>query len=138
MKPALLIVDDDRSVRESLKRLLEGEQFQVHAAGDAAEAMELYSSRAIDLVILDINLGKDDGWALFERMAVRKPSVPAIVVTAEWGAVRAGGGARGGSADRKAHRCAGVPGRDSGASGRERAAAGSGRPVVLPVHQPAL
>ncbi len=85
MKKSLLIVDDDRSVCESLRKLLEAEGFEVRLAGDAAGAMKHLNTTRIDLVVLDINLGNDSGWEVFEAMAKSKPFVPAIVITAEWG-----------------------------------------------------
>lgn len=85
MKPKILVVDDDRSVLESLTKLLEAEHFEVYPARDAIEAMEYFHSKPIDLVVLDINLGTDNGWRVFETMTITNPFVPTIVITAEWG-----------------------------------------------------
>jgi|GEM_PF-581996 Response regulator containing CheY-like receiver, AAA-type ATPase, and DNA-binding domains len=85
MKPNLLIVDDDYSVRDSLRKLLESEGYDAFPARDGVEALDLFNSHPIDLVVLDINLGNDDGWEVFEAMADGKPFVPVIVITAEWG-----------------------------------------------------
>ena len=85
MKPKILVVDDDRSVLESLTKLLEGEHYEVYPARDAIEAMEYFYSEPIDLVVLDINLGVDNGWKIFETMTITNPFVPTIVITAEWG-----------------------------------------------------
>lgn len=85
MKPKMLVVDDDRSVLESLTKLLEAEHYEVYPARNAMEAMEHFNSTPIDLVVLDINLGTDSGWKVFEKMTITKPFVPTIVITAEWG-----------------------------------------------------
>lgn len=85
MKYKLLIIDDDHSVRESLTKLLELERYEVYPARDASEALDYFNSRPIDLVVLDINLGSDNGWQVFETMTVKNPFVPTIVVTAERG-----------------------------------------------------
>lgn len=85
MKPKILIVDDDRPVLESLTKLLEAQQYEVYPARDAIEAMEYFNSQPMDLVVLDINLGVDNGWKVFEKMTSTKPFVPTIVITAEWG-----------------------------------------------------
>lgn len=85
MKRKLLVVDDDRSVSESLKKLLEAEGFEVLTARDGAEAIEHFRAREINLVVLDINLGNDNGWDVFQAMAEINPFVPTIVITAEWG-----------------------------------------------------
>lgn len=85
MKPKLLVVDDDHSVRESLRKLLEAQGYEVLSARDAVEALEAFNSQCIDLVVLDINLGVDNGWQVFETMTFKNPFVPTIVITAEWG-----------------------------------------------------
>ncbi len=85
MKPKLLVVDDDHSVRESLTKLLEAEHYEVYPARDAVEAMDHFNSKPMDLVVLDINLGMDDGWKVFETMTIKNPFVPTIIITAEWG-----------------------------------------------------
>ncbi len=85
MKKQLLIVDDDRSVCQALRKLLEVEGYKVFTAYDAAEAIEQFRHQAIDLVVLDVNLGDDDGWAVFQTMVGIKPFVPTVVVTAEFG-----------------------------------------------------
>ena len=85
MKHKLLLVDDDRSVLESLTKLLEAENYEVYPARDAIEAMDYFNSNPIDLVVLDINLGADNGWKVFETMTKKNPFVPTIVITAEWG-----------------------------------------------------
>jgi DNA-binding response OmpR family regulator len=85
MKPKLLIVEDDQAVRESLRKVLEAEDYEVFPARDGREAMEHFSAQRIDLVVLDINLGVENGWQVFEAMTTTNPFVPTIVITAEWG-----------------------------------------------------
>lgn len=85
MKAKLLVVDDDHSVLASLKKLLEAEHYEVYPAQDATEAIEKFESNRIDLVILDINLGAENGWQVFQDMTVTNPFVPTIIITAEWG-----------------------------------------------------
>lgn len=85
MKPRILVVDDDNSVRESLRKLLEAERYDVLTARDSAEALEYFESNAIDLVVLDINLGAVDGWETFQRMTVTNAFVPTVVITGEFG-----------------------------------------------------
>lgn len=85
MKQKILIVDDDRTVLESLTKLLEAEHYEVYPARGAIEAMEDFNSKPIDLVVLDINLGADNGWKVFETMTITNPFVPTIVIAAEWG-----------------------------------------------------
>ena len=84
MKPKLLVVDDDHSVRESLKKLLETEHYDVHPARNAVDALEHFRSNQTDLVVLDLNLGTDDGWKVFHTMAAQNPFVPTVIITAEF------------------------------------------------------
>ena len=84
MKPKLLVVDDDHSVRDSLTRLLAAENFDVLPGRDGAEALELFRSNPVGLVVLDVNLGQDDGWKVFKRMTEIKPYVPTVIITAEF------------------------------------------------------
>jgi two-component system response regulator MprA len=84
-KPKILVVDDDNSVRESLRKLLEAERYDVLTARDSAEALEHFESNAIDLVVLDINLGAVDGWETFRRMTVTNAFVPTVVISGEFG-----------------------------------------------------
>lgn len=83
MKPKLLVVDNDPSVRQSLTKLLETEDFAVLSARDAEGAIDLFSCGLADLVVLDLNLGEESGWKVFERMKELNPFVPAIIITAE-------------------------------------------------------
>ena len=85
MKRKLLVVEDDRSVSTSLKKLLESRGFEVFTAGGGAEAIEHFKANPIDLVVLDINLGTDNGWSVFQEMADINPVVPTVVITAEYG-----------------------------------------------------
>lgn len=85
MKPKLLLVEDDHAVRESLRKVLEAQNYEVFPARDGSEALEHFSAQRIDLVVLDINLGADNGWKVFETMTITNPFVPTIVITAEWG-----------------------------------------------------
>ncbi len=80
----LLIVDDDCAVCASLEKLLRAEGFNVITAFNAAEAIEQYKAKPVDLVVLDVNLGNDDGWDVFKRMEQIDPAVPTIIITAEW------------------------------------------------------
>ena len=50
----ILVVDDDRAVRESLRRALELQGYEVELAGDGAEALELSANGRVDAVVLDI------------------------------------------------------------------------------------
>ncbi len=83
MKKRLLVVDDDPAVLEAMTRLLVAEGYEVLAARDGAGALRHFNAGPVDLVVLDLNLGTDDGWDVFRKMAEAKPVVPTVIITAE-------------------------------------------------------
>jgi DNA-binding response OmpR family regulator len=78
----LLIADDDGSIRESLARVLEGENYEVLLAKSGQEAVSQFLYAEPDLVLLDLNMPGKDGWQAFELMEKVRPFVPVIVITA--------------------------------------------------------
>lgn len=79
--PHLLLVDDERSIREPLAKYLEKQGFRVTQAGDAAAARTRLAAYAIDLVILDIMMPGEDGLSLTRH--IRETSeLPVILLTA--------------------------------------------------------
>ena len=93
----ILLVDDDAGVRSSLQSVLVEEGYVVIPANDGEEALELIASRSIDLVLLDLNMPRKNGWDTFERLSAEYPLVPVILITARpnqlFTAVSAGVGA---------------------------------------------
>lgn len=79
--PHLLLVDDERSIREPLAQYLQRQGFRVTQAPDAAAARTRLAAYAIDLVILDIMMPGEDGLSLCRH--VRETSdLPVILLTA--------------------------------------------------------
>jgi two-component system OmpR family response regulator len=79
--PHLLLVDDERSIREPLAKYLEKQGFRVTQAGDAEAARTRLAAYAIDLVILDIMMPGEDGLSLTRH--IRETSeLPVILLTA--------------------------------------------------------
>ena len=97
MKKRILLVDDDPAVRESLTHVLTGEGYDVVPAANGIEATDLAGSRLIDLVLLDLNLPKRDGWDTFELLTRQNPRLPVMIITARsnqlFPALAAGAGA---------------------------------------------
>ena len=81
-KPKILLVDDDFSVRESLKLALESEDFQVVTASNGQEALEKYFDGYVDLVLLDLNMPIRGGWDTFERLTALNPYLVIVLITA--------------------------------------------------------
>lgn len=77
----ILIVEDDMDIQELLREFLKEAGYEVMAANDGIEAMELFVKNKFDLILLDIMLPKIDGFGVCEL--VRKQSqVPIIMLTA--------------------------------------------------------
>jgi CheY-like chemotaxis protein len=80
----ILLVEDNPLNRELLRDWLEVEGYEVWCAADLKTSYEVFSKRLPDAVLLDINLGKDDGLDLLSWMR-HKPEtceIPVIAVTA--------------------------------------------------------
>lgn len=78
----LLLVEDDAGVRESLAHVLTSEGYQILLAGNGVEALEMTTQNVVDLVLLDLNLPKKNGWDTFEVMTKQNPQLPVIIITA--------------------------------------------------------
>lgn len=64
----LLVVDDDREIREALRSALEDEGFTVAVAANGAEALTKLEERRPRLVLLDLMMPIVDGWEVLDRM----------------------------------------------------------------------
>ncbi|MBE5106294.1 response regulator transcription factor [Bacillus thuringiensis] len=81
MNKTVLLVEDERRLREIVSDYFRNEGFEVIEAEDGKKALELFAEHTIDLIMLDIMLPEIDGWSVCRR--VRKESaVPIIMLTA--------------------------------------------------------
>jgi two-component system, OmpR family, response regulator MprA len=79
----ILVVDDERAVRESLQRALELEGYRVELAGDGEEALErLASASPPDAAILDVLMPGIDGLELCRRLRAGGSALPVLMLTA--------------------------------------------------------
>ncbi|HXR04464.1 MAG TPA: response regulator [Verrucomicrobiae bacterium] len=81
MKEKILVVDDDASVRKSLRKVLVDAGYEVALAADGREAVEQFEGERVDLVLLDIGLPVRNGWDTFECITNQAPMLPIIVIT---------------------------------------------------------
>ncbi len=81
MKKTVLVVDDDSSVRDSMKKVLESADFEVLLAGDGQEAVEQARPGHVDLLLLDIGLPIRNGWDAFAQITAANPFLPIIIIT---------------------------------------------------------
>ncbi|HDR6310027.1 MULTISPECIES: response regulator transcription factor [Bacillus cereus group] len=81
MNKTVLLVEDERRLREIVSDYFRNEGFEVIEAEDGKIALELFAEHEIDLIMLDIMLPEIDGWSVCRR--IRKESaVPIIMLTA--------------------------------------------------------
>ncbi len=79
---AILVIDDEAGIRESLEVLLSLEGYQVTTAGDGEEGLRLLEGRNFDLVLLDLALPGQSGLELLPHIKDRQPDLPVIMITA--------------------------------------------------------
>jgi PAS domain S-box-containing protein len=81
----LLVVDDDPQVVDLVCQLLEGEPYEIMAAADGQEALEVIGRRRPEAILLDLLMPRMDGFALIEQLQQDPQSrqIPVIVLTAK-------------------------------------------------------
>jgi DNA-binding NtrC family response regulator len=82
MDERLLIVEDEETLRESLKRVFQREGYQVEAVGNAETALELFEEGSYDLIVTDIILPGNTGIELLKRVKEVHPEQIVIIITA--------------------------------------------------------
>ncbi len=89
---SILVVEDDASVRAILARTLSANGYDVHQAGDGAEALALICRMAggIDLVIADVVMPRIGGRELADTIAGRFPTIPVLLISGYPGPEAAG------------------------------------------------
>ena len=78
----LLLIDDDRTLLQSLERVLAQHGYETTTAESAARARELLEERSFDLLLLDLVLPDADGLELLREVRVTQPDAEVIVATA--------------------------------------------------------
>ena len=81
-RPRVLVVDDDRAVRESLRRSLEFNGYDVELAEDGAEALARIPGIAPDAVVMDVMMPRLDGIETTKALRSAGNDLPIIVLTA--------------------------------------------------------
>jgi len=81
IEPVVLIVDDEKTIRDFVQKNLEVRGFRVVAASNGVEALEFFTAQNIDLVILDIMMPHMDGLETTNKIR-HISTVPIIILTA--------------------------------------------------------
>ncbi len=81
-RPKVLVVDDDKAVRESLRRSLEFNGYAVALASDGAEALAGIGKLSPDVVVMDVMMPRLDGIETTKALRAAGNDVPILVLTA--------------------------------------------------------
>ncbi len=76
----ILVVDDEKSIRNTLKEILEYEKFEVDDAADGMEALEKARSNRYDVILLDIKMPRMDGIEVLEQL-MKFSDVPVVMIS---------------------------------------------------------
>jgi len=82
-KKAILIVEDDPNVGESIRLLLKKKGYAIRLASNGKEALHLFRQEMADLVITDLVMPKMDGIELLEAVKTLRPETEVIVISAQ-------------------------------------------------------
>ena len=78
---SVLVVDDEKAVRDSIKMILEYEKFDVQYAEDGPGAIARVESGDFDLVLLDIKMPGEDGLKVLRRLRQGHPDLPVVMIS---------------------------------------------------------
>ncbi|MDX1685372.1 MAG: sigma-54 dependent transcriptional regulator [Saprospiraceae bacterium] len=77
----ILIVDDEKSIRKTLRDILEFEKYTVEEAADGMECLVKLKQNKYDILILDIKMPKMDGMEALDRVQLLAPDMPVIMIS---------------------------------------------------------
>jgi two-component system, NtrC family, nitrogen regulation response regulator NtrX len=76
----ILVVDDEKSIRNTLREILEYEKFEVDEAAEGQEALEKAKNNRYDLILLDIKMPRMDGIEVLEQL-IKFTDVPVVMIS---------------------------------------------------------
>ncbi|MGC9373493.1 MAG: sigma-54-dependent transcriptional regulator [Bacteroidales bacterium] len=77
----ILVIDDEKSIRDTLKEILEYEEHQVDLAADGDEGLTLFNENKYDIVLLDIKMPQKDGIEVLEEIFKINYEIPVIMIS---------------------------------------------------------
>jgi two-component system, NtrC family, nitrogen regulation response regulator NtrX len=77
----ILVIDDEKAIRNTLKEVLEYENHQVDLAEDGPTGIELFSSNIYDVVLCDIKMAKMDGIEVLNKITEKESDIPVIMIS---------------------------------------------------------
>jgi len=79
----ILLVEDEESIRDTLRLNLELEGYEVVSTGNGKKALELIGGQHFDLIVLDVMLPDIDGFTIAEQMRLANNQTPILMLTAK-------------------------------------------------------
>ena len=79
--PKILIVDDEKAIRRTLKEILEYEKYDIEEAEDGEIGLEKIEKNNYDVIILDVKMPKKDGIEVLTEMQQKGIETPVIVLS---------------------------------------------------------
>jgi len=86
--PRILVIDDNRDMRDLLRVVLERDGYAVDVAADGEEGLQIQSARPADVVITDIFMPNRDGLETIGRLRAEHPRVKVLVISGGGDVVR--------------------------------------------------
>jgi two-component system nitrogen regulation response regulator NtrX len=81
MKPRILVIDDEPAIRDSLKMILEYEDYQFVGAGSGQEGLAVVQRDRPDLVLLDIKMQSMDGMEVLRKLRAFDETLPVVMIS---------------------------------------------------------
>ena len=79
--PKILLIDDEKSIRRSLREILEFEKYQVDEAEDGLIGFNKLTTEQFDVVLCDVKMPKLDGLELLQKLSTENIEVPLIMMS---------------------------------------------------------
>jgi len=77
----ILVIDDERAIRNTLKEVLEYEKHEVDLAEDGLKGLEMFAANTYDIVLCDIKMAKMDGIEVLGKIAEQSTDIPVIMIS---------------------------------------------------------
>lgn len=77
----ILVIDDERAIRNTLKDILEYEKYEVELAANASEAKEHVKNSEFDVILCDIKMPDTDGIELLPHLVEKQPDAPVVMIS---------------------------------------------------------
>jgi two-component system nitrogen regulation response regulator NtrX len=77
----ILVIDDERAIRNTLKEVLEYEKHEVDLAEDGPSGLGLFNTNSYDIVLCDIKMAKMDGIEVLQKICETSSDIPVVMIS---------------------------------------------------------